>query len=128
MTRQIPEIVRVSGNCFTFICTFSKLVDKRWQFSGLRISLNASKPSEHPHSGGKLSEDLDGSIGCRDKNFMISKGFPNVVTSGQQYNVGEKAAVVLYISVINRHAWTPKPQSRNTFFKRSKPRFTIYLD
>ena len=30
--------------------------------------LNASKPSEHPPSGEKLSKDLDGNIVCRDKN------------------------------------------------------------
>ena len=44
---------------------------------------------------------------------MVSKGFPNVVTSGQQYNIGEKPTVILY-TYINRHAGTPKPQSRNT--------------
>ena len=44
---------------------------------------------------------------------MVSKGFLNVVTSGQQYNIGEKPTVILY-TYINRHAVTPKPQSRNT--------------
>ena len=39
---------------------------------------------------------------------MISKGFLDVVTSGRQYNIG----VILYTS-INRHAGTPKPQSKN---------------
>ena len=43
---------------------------------------------------------------------MVSKGFPNVVTSGQQYDIGEKP-VILY-TYINRHAGTPKLQSRNT--------------
>ena len=37
---------------------------------------------------------------------MISKGFPNVTTSGQQYNIGEKPSVILY-SYINLHAGTP---------------------
>ena len=27
---------------------------------------------------------------------MVSKGFPNVTTSGQQYNIGEKPSVMLY--------------------------------
>ena len=44
---------------------------------------------------------------------MVSKGFPDVVTSGQQYNIGEKPTVILY-TYINRHAGTPKPQQRNT--------------
>ena len=37
---------------------------------GLRIKLNASKTSEHPPSGEKLSRDLGGNIigCCRDKN------------------------------------------------------------
>ena len=41
---------------------------------------------------------------------MVSKGFPNVTTSGRQYNIGEKPSVILY-SYINMHAGTPKPQS-----------------
>ena len=27
---------------------------------------------------------------------MVSKGFPNVITSGRQYNIGEKPSVILY--------------------------------
>ena len=27
---------------------------------------------------------------------MVSKGFPNVTTSGRQYNIGEKPSVILY--------------------------------
>ena len=41
---------------------------------------------------------------------MVSKGFPNVTTSGRQYNIGEKPSVILY-TYINFHAGTPKPQS-----------------
>ena len=41
---------------------------------------------------------------------MVSKGFPNVTTSGRQYNIGEKPSVILY-TYINLHAGTPKPQS-----------------
>ena len=41
---------------------------------------------------------------------MVSNGFPNVITSGQQYNIGEKPSVILY-TYINLHAGTPKPQS-----------------
>ena len=37
---------------------------------------------------------------------MVSKGFPNVTTSGQQYNIGEKPSVILY-TYINHHAGTP---------------------
>ena len=41
---------------------------------------------------------------------MVSKGFPNVTTSGRQYNIGEKPSVILS-TYINLHAGTPKPQS-----------------
>ena len=41
---------------------------------------------------------------------MVSKGFPNVTTSGRQYNIGEKPSVILY-TYINLHAGTPKPHS-----------------
>ena len=34
---------------------------------------------------------------------MVSKGFPNVTTSGRQYNIGEKPSVILY-TYINLHA------------------------
>ena len=77
-------------------------------------NLNASKPSEHPPSGEKLSKGLGGNIGyCRDKNFfMVSKGFPDLTKSDQQYSIREKPSVILY-TYINHHARTPKPQSRN---------------
>ena len=41
---------------------------------------------------------------------MVSKGFPNVTTSGRQYNIGEKPSVILY-TYINLHAGTSKPHS-----------------
>ena len=41
---------------------------------------------------------------------MVSNGFLNVTTSGQQYNIREKPSVILY-TYINLHAETPKPQS-----------------
>ena len=42
---------------------------------------------------------------------MVSNGFPNVTTSGQQFNnIGENPSVILY-TYINLHAGTPKPQS-----------------
>ena len=40
---------------------------------------------------------------------MVSNGFPNVTTSGQHYNIGEKPSVILYTH-INLHAGTPKQQ------------------
>ena len=36
---------------------------------------------------------------------MVLKGFPNVVTQDQQYNIGEKPAVILYTN-INHHVGT----------------------
>ena len=38
---------------------------------------------------------------------MVLKGFPNVITSGRQYNIGEKPSVILY-TYINHHVGTPK--------------------
>ena len=39
----------------------------------------------------------------------IQTGFPMVVTSDQQYNIGEKPTLILY-TYINRHAGTPEKQ------------------
>ena len=33
---------------------------------------------------------------------MVSKGFPNVTASGQQYNIGEKPSAILYTYI-----WCP---------------------
>ena len=38
---------------------------------------------------------------------MVLKEFPNGVTQGQQYNIGEKPTVTLY-AYINHHVGTPK--------------------
>ena len=38
---------------------------------------------------------------------MILKEFPDAVTLGQQYNIGERSTVILY-TYINHHAGTPK--------------------
>ena len=51
-----------------------------------------------------------GTLAERQNLFMVSKGFPNVTTSGRQYNIGEKPSVILY-TYINLHAGTPKPNS-----------------
>ena len=40
---------------------------------------------------------------------MVSNGFLNVTTLGQQYNIEVKPSVILY-SYIDLHAGTPKPQ------------------
>ena len=38
---------------------------------------------------------------------MVSKGFPNVITSGRQYNIGEKLSVILCVCVFSSHPfWT----------------------
>ena len=38
---------------------------------------------------------------------MVSKGFPNVTTSGRQYNIGEKPSVILY-------TYTPRRDTKTT--------------
>ena len=51
---------------------------------------------------------------------MVSKGFPNVITSGRQYNIREKPSVILY-TYINLHAGTPKPHPFNLRVLDSSP-------
>ena len=41
---------------------------------------------------------------------MVLKRFPNGVTWGQQYNIGEKASVIL-CTYINHHVGTPKTKA-----------------
>ena len=55
---------------------------------------------------------------------MVSKGFPNVTTSGRQYNVGEKPFVILSTYYyINLHAGTPKPQ----YFYLRVPDYSVVI-
>ena len=43
-----------------------------------------------------MSKGLGGNIGCRDKTLvMVSNGFPNVTSSSQQHNFGEKPSTIL---------------------------------
>ena len=80
------------------------------QIHEFKKNLNASKPSEHLPSGRKMSKGLEvGTLAVETNLFMVSNGFPNVTTSGQHYNIGEKPSVILY-TYINRHAGTPKQQ------------------
>ena len=41
------------------------------------------------------------------KLYMALKGFPNGITQGQQYNIGEEPTFTLY-TYINHHVGTPK--------------------
>ena len=50
---------------------------------------------------------------------MVLKGFPNVVTYGQQYNIGEKPTVILYTN-IHYHVGTSK-QTQTRYY-------TVFLD
>ena len=59
---------------------------------------------------------------------MVSKGFPNVTTSGQQYNIGENPSVISYTYYINFHAGTPKPQYCTVIKEHSKSGCTTYFD
>ena len=40
---------------------------------------------------------------------MVSKGFPNITTSGQQYNIGEKPSVILYVLFCLDFTSLPRP-------------------
>ena len=55
-----PEKTKHRCCCITF--------ELYWCLWSCKKNLNASKPSEHPASGEKLSSCLGGNIGCRDKN------------------------------------------------------------
>ena len=56
---------------------------------------------------------------------MISKGFPNVITYIQQYNIGEEPTVRLYAD-IHHHVGTMKQKQKNT--TRHEFRSIIYMD
>ena len=77
----------------------------------LKKNQNAPRPSEHPPvTGKKVSKRLGGIKGCKYKtsSWHLNR-FPDnrmQITSGQQYNVGEKPTVILHI-YINRHVGTP---------------------
>ena len=43
---------------------------------------------------------------------MVLKEFPNVMTWGHQYNIGEKPTVIPYPDV-NHHVGTPKQKQKN---------------
>ena len=69
--------------------------------SMFKKNLGASKPYEHPPSGEKMSKGLGGNMGGlkRQNLFVVSYGFPNVTTSGQQYNIKEKPSVISYCTL-----------------------------
>ena len=53
-----------------------------------------------------MSKGLGGNIGCKDKtSSWYLNGFPNVTTSGQQYNIEEKPSVIYYctLALISMH-------------------------
>ena len=45
---------------------------------------------------------------------MVSKGFPNVTTSGRQYNIGEKPSVIRTLTLISMQGH----QNHNPFYLR----------
>ena len=51
---------------------------------------------------------------------MVLKGFPDGITLGQQYNIGEKPSTVTLYTYINHHVGTPK-QKQTSYY-------TVFLD
>ena len=49
---------------------------------------------------------------------MVSKGFPNVTTSGRQYNIGEKPSVILYTCCYIINFSMQGHQNHNLFYVR----------
>ena len=59
---------------------------------------------------------------------MVLKGFPNGVTSGQQYNIGERPTVTLY-TYMNHHVGTPKQKQTSLKKNLNAPSYyTVVLD
>ena len=75
-------------------------------------NLNASKPSEHPPSGEKMSEGLGGNInGCRGKPLHGIKRVPQCNHIGSTDSIISGRSPPLDCTLVNLHAGTPKPQS-----------------
>ena len=55
---------------------------------------------------------------------MVLKGFPNGVTQGQQYNIGEKPTV----TYINHHVEIPKQKQTSYFTVFCSNFWTFYRD
>ena len=49
---------------------------------------------------------------------MVLRGFPNVITYGQQYNFEENPTVILYTD-INNHVVTPKIKHKRTLSSKN---------
>ena len=84
--------------------------------SCLKKNQSTPRPSEHPPvMGGKMPKRLGGIKGYKYKTSSWHlNGSPMQITLGQQqYNVGEKPTVILYI-YINRHAGTPEKHLKQT--------------
>ena len=88
----------------------------------LKKNLNAPRVSEHPQRSGarNVKTRLVGGriIGCQNKtsSWHLNGFFPdgsNIIALGQQCDVGEKPAVILY-TYINRHAGTPNRTKTKT--------------
>ena len=75
----------------------------------LKKNQNAPRPSEHPPVMGEKCQNVE--VGSKAANTKplhgILTGSPMKITLGQQYDVGEKPSVILYI-YINRHVGTPE--------------------
>ena len=72
-------IVRCSSQVSIVLCVLLFFSPRYvcWHTTMFKKNLNASKPSEHPPSGEKLSKYLRENIGCRDKNSLwYQKGSP----------------------------------------------------
>ena len=62
-----------------------------------------------------MSKRLGGIKGCKYKTSSWHlNGFPDGITLGQQYSVGEKPTVILHIYINRRHAGTPKKHLKQT--------------
>ena len=72
--------------------------------AALKKNLNASKPSEYPPSGRKLSKDLGGNIDRRDKNFSrYLNGFPDGSSIGSTVYYQREAHRCTVVYVYGHH-------------------------
>ena len=115
---QAPTFVWFDGTIIVYYY-YSTLLTMYYNVSS-KNNQNAPRPSEHPPVGGeKMSKRLGGIKGCKYKTSSWHlNGFPDGNNIGQQYNVGEKPTVILYITLtaMQRHQENSKNKTETMYY------------
>ena len=91
--------------CVRYFKEKSERTYYRIQYFFLKKNQSAPRPSEHPPVNVKTFRWDHNRLQIQNLFMTFKTGSPMQITLGQQYNVGEKPTVILYI-YINRHAGT----------------------